>query len=255
MYQASFKKELNRLYTIRWIAQHTYGKEHISWKSKLELRDMVKGLDIKVPEIYSTHNSVEEIPEPQLDKFVIKPVKGAASRGVHPLIRKGKGYYHAIARKDTTWNKVIQRLKTETGYKPPFYIEQFIGSELPYNWEIYCFDGEVGLVRQRENLPKTVKRYKFWDTDFNDLGLIEPAKKDILNPELPLPYHPEELLKTASLISKNIPYIFCRVDLFDTPYGVYYGELTMHPGIGNNFIPEIDKQLGSLYLKAEARRT
>lgn len=257
MYSPSFKKELNRLYTVRWIAQQTYGKEHISWTSKMEVRKLVQDLDINLPKIYQQPAELDDLHLPETSGWVLKPVKGAANRGVYPITVKDGKLYNLFTNDYTTWGDIKKEVRKSTGFKPPFYIEQLVddNNRLPYNWELYCFDGEVGLVRQRENTDRVGKLYKFWDTAYNDLGLIEESKKDILKPELPPPYHPEELLKTASLISKNIPYIFCRVDLFDTPQGVYYGELTMHPGIGNNFTPEIDKQLGQLYLKAEARRT
>lgn len=254
MYQASFKKELNRLYTIRWIAQNELKQEHISWMSKLELRSMLGGLEIEInlPKIYQVEESLDNLSKPKLDKWVLKPDKGAASRGVYPISTKNGKLFDNFTKKFTTWGNIINEARRLQGFKPPFFIEEYIGDNIPYNWEFYCFRGEVGLVRQRENTDRVSKLYKFWDTQFNDLGLIEEAKRNILKPSLPMPHNPDELLRTAKVISKNIPFIFCRIDLYDTPERVYFGELTMHPGIGNQFIDEWDKKLGKMWLRAEA---
>lgn len=251
-YQASFKKELNRLYTIRWIAQNELGNEHISWKSKLDIRNTIKDLEVNLPEIYQTARTVDGLKEPTQDSWVLKPAKGAANRGVYPIIKKQGKWFNLFERKYMDWNQIKNACKRADGTKPPYIIEEFVGNEsLPYNWELYCFNGQIGLVRQRENTDRKGKLYKFWDIYFNDLGLIEESKKDILKAELPQPNHPKELLETAKLISENIPYAFCRIDLYDTDK-VYFGELTFHPGIGNNFNQEIDNKLGKMWLRAEA---
>lgn len=254
MYSPSFKKELNRLYTIRWIEQHKYGREHTSWKSKLELREMVNHLDIKLPMIYEVRNTVDELVDPSMDSWVLKPAKGAANRGVYPIIKKDKKLYNVFTGKVTTFEKIKQSLKKQSGFKPPFIIEEYLGTDtLPYNWELYCFKGKIGLIRQRQNIDNTIKHYKFYDIDFKNLGLIEQSKKDILDESMPLPHNPDELLRVARVISENIPFTFCRVDLYDTEHGVYFGELTHHPGVGNNFDKHIDEKLGRMWLEAEAR--
>lgn len=253
-YYPSFKKELNRLYCVRWLAQNECGREHISWGSKLKVRKELERLPINLPKIYQV-GELDDLTEPKLNEWVLKPDRGAANRGVFPVKREGKQLINKFSGNPTTWKKIIFEARKLNGFRPPFYIEEYLGSEqIPYNWELYCFDGDIGLIRQRQNIDQTIKLYKFWSADFEDLGLIEESKKDILKPDLPPPINQDELIETAKIISKNIPYVFCRIDLYDTPKGVYYGELTPHPGIGNNFNPEIDKKLGRMWLKAEARK-
>jgi hypothetical protein len=249
-YQASFKKELNRLYTIRWIAQNKYEQEHISWSSKLDLRKNIPGKYL--PEIYQTSETLDQLSEPKYDRWVLKPAKGAANRGVYPVIRQGNKWFNTFEKKLMTWQQIIKACKNSEGTKPPYIIEQFIGDKLPYNWEVYCFYGEIGLIRQRQNDDRKAKFYKFYDTDFYDLGLIEPSKKDILRPSMPLPNHAYPLLDAAKEISLLLKYPFVRLDFYDTDK-IYLGEVTMHPGIGNNFIEEWDKKLGKMWLDAEAR--
>lgn len=249
-YQASFKKELNRLYTIRWIEQNELGKEHVSWTSKLDLRKMVD--DTYLPKIYQQAEKIEDIVEPSQDKWVLKPAKGAANRGVYPIIKKNGKLFNCFEKKYMKFTQIKQACKNSDGTKAPYIVEQFIGSDLPYNWEMYCFRGEVGLVRQRENTDRKGKLFKFWDTDFNDIGLIEPSKKDILKPELPEPKRKQELIDAAKHISSKLPYPFVRLDFYEDDK-IYLGEITMHPGIGNQFIEEWDRKLGKMWLKAEAR--
>lgn len=252
----SFIREINRINTIRWIAQHNYGMEHESWRSKMVFKEMVEKTGVPMPEVYQFSETLDGLVEPTQDKWVLKPCRGAANRGVFPIIRKGGKWFNLFEKKHMSWLDIVKACKKSNLTKPPYLIEQFIGGgDIPYNWEVYGFYGEVGLIRQRENIDRKIKLYKFWDTDWQDMGLIDKTKKGILKPELPMPQNPELMLKVAKQISGGIPYSFARIDLFEHQKQVYFGELTTHPGLhSNEFKPEIDKKLGRMWLKAEARR-
>ena len=56
----------------------------------------------------------------------------------------------------------------------------------------------------------------------------------------------EEMKEVACALSKNL--LFCRVDLYIHDHQVYFGEVTLIPGGGNEpFLPqEYDEKIGSL---------
>lgn len=253
MYSPSFTKEINRLYTIRWIEQTKYGKEHTSWQSKLHFKELVSSLGVKVPETYQIAEKIDQLKEPKQDRWVLKPVKGSANRGVFPVTRIDNKWYSHFNNKFMSWQDIKNMCAETDNVKPPYIIEEFAGEELPDNWELYCFKGEIGLIRQRRQVKGRNfdgRTHKFWDTEWNDMGELD---KRVYDHDLPLPLHPKELIETAIKISLAIPYVFARIDLFDTESGIYFGEVTHHPGPGNHFEQELDTKLGRMWLEAEAR--
>jgi len=71
--------------------------------------------------------------------------------------------------------------------------------------------------------------------------MFEPAKNTPLRP-----LHYEEMQELARKLSYGIP--FCRIDLYDTPKQVYFGEITFYPASGLGiFTPnEYDYVLGGM---------
>lgn len=247
----SYAKEIERLYKIREI-QLKDGREHISWSSKLYWKNIVKDLGCPVAEVTQISETLKGLVEPDRS-FVLKPEKGSVNRGIFVCEKTDRGWKEYFSQKILSWDEIVSRASQAKDVRGVWFIEEFLG--VCDNWEFYCFGGRVGLIRQRKQ--KTGRNidgraYKFYRADWEPLGKIQPGLPYDLG--LSGPEHPWDLLRLAETISLALPFVFCRVDLYDTPDGVYYGEASMHPGPAKPFEPEIDRMLGQMWLEAEAGR-
>lgn len=248
----SYQRELERLYRIRDIGVSKYGRDHISWDSKLDWKTRIQELGVPVATTLQVQDELDHLTDPE-KSFVLKPERGAANRGVFPCRLTEDGYVCDFFGGVFSFEEILGKAKKATLVKGCWFIEQYLGKV--DNWEIYCFDGEVGLIKQRSQVygSGSEGRFrKFYLPDWTPLGkIVENANIDVT---LKPPINPEELLDVARKISENIEFTFARIDLYDGPDGVFFGEVTMHPGDPVVFTGEIDKMLGRLWLEAKARR-
>jgi hypothetical protein len=111
------------------------------------------------------------------------------------------------------------------------YMEDENSPELK-DYKFFCFDGEPMYFRIDYGRFLDGHHANYYDTK----GLLLPfAHEDfppILDKEMALPQHLNEMLEYAKALSKNIP--FLRVDFYETNNRVYFGELTFYPGSGRN---------------------
>ena len=95
--------------------------------------------------------------------------------------------------------------------------------DLP-DYKFFCFDGTVkGLfvATDRQNPNEEVK-FDFFDAEYNHLPFRQGHDHAKIMP--PRPMHFETMLKAAEKLSKGFPHV--RVDFYDTPEGVLFGEMT-----------------------------
>ncbi len=108
--------------------------------------------------------------------------------------------------------------------------EQYIEPDPTINdlidYKFFCFDGEVKalfIATERQNPNEEVK-FDFFDAEFNHLPLRQGHDNAKTMPQKPKNF---ELMKQlASKLSKGFPHI--RVDFYETPKGVLFGELTLY---------------------------
>jgi len=218
---ASFNQRWNRLQKER-----AGVKPHISWMSKLELRKYAERADVYVPQIYQVEEDIHELQNPGID-FVLKPAKGSNTNGVFPIVRQKDKFVSKFGATYNDWLSLIQEAKKSNRVYGPWFLEEYIHS--PYEWKCYCFDGEVAMVRQTTGVTPTSKKpNKFWDDSWMDIGLIESRRA--YDPSLPKPNNPDAIVHVAAEISRIIPWVFARIDLYEDDEKVVFSEITMHPG-------------------------
>ncbi|WP_298992206.1 ATP-grasp fold amidoligase family protein [uncultured Pseudokineococcus sp.] len=192
--------------------------------------------------------------------FVIKPVRGAASDGVHMLRREGRHLRSLKLDQQLTEQDVTENLRalSATGrISSDLLVEEMVvdprrAHEGPVDWKFSTFFGEVGLVEAKVSVAGGKPRWKLFDENWDDLGdgwVDHHVLADGLQP----PVHAAELMETARRISASVPRPFLRVDLYDSVDGPVFGEITPAPGGPRGFRRDIDHKLGRLWEEADAR--
>jgi hypothetical protein len=107
---------------------------------------------------------------------------------------------------------------------------------LPDDWKAHTFNGYIAMWQQIRRHTKN-PCMKFYNADFSEHireNSSEYVKncKFIINPGLrkPTAEQQTELTATAQRLSIAIKYPYCRVDLYITDGGIYFGELGAIPG-------------------------
>lgn len=133
------------------------------------------------------------------------------------------------------WGKEEAWLKTgEVQYRyalKKIIVEDFIEAErgaLPVDYKLYCFYGEPYLLFTCEERGEGREtKFIYFDLEWNHLLSIP---KDAEISSVTKPHHLKEMIEYSRVLSKPFPFV--RVDFFDTPEQLYFGELTFTPGGG-----------------------
>ena len=138
----------------------------------------------------------------------------------------------------------LSREKQYKNIKPLILCEELLEYEI-YDFKFFCFEGEPTFVQIDIDRFSNHKRM-FFDMQWRKLPFsirYEISDKTILAPD-----QLGEMISVATALSSDLE--FCRVDLYIHHNQVYFGEITLIPGGGNEpFNPqEYDKEIGK-YIK------
>ncbi len=241
---------------IQWMKLNLYGKDPIFTQcaDKYRVREYIKSCDCEelLNELIAVHESPSQIDWNALpNKFVIK-------------WNFGNGYNIICHDKKTLdIDKTIDQLESwgkenawltngEIQYKDipkRIIIEKFIetGTErVPDDYKIYCFHGKPLYMFVCVGREKGTPKFYFFDKEWK-LARINP---DSINAPadftLTKPPHLEEMFHYAAVLSQRFPFV--RVDFYDTPQKVYFGELTFTPsgGFDTHRLQETQQLFGDL---------
>jgi hypothetical protein len=95
----------------------------------------------------------------------------------------------------------------------------------PTDYKFLVFHGRVEMVCVI--LDRFVnKRGYFLDRDWK----IPQIKQSPRSEAVPKPPHFEEMIRASEILARGMDFV--RVDFYDTPKKIYFGELTTTPGAG-----------------------
>ena len=128
-------------------------------------------------------------------------------------------------------------------------VEEYIGSAdgtLPEDYKFYCFHGRADCVMLCVGRDEGWPKFYFFDRDFRLLRINRDSQAAPEGFTLPKPAGLDEAFAIADRLSK--PFDFVRVDLYLTPRGVRFGELTFTPAaaLDNKRLPETDLRFGRM---------
>lgn len=239
------------------------------YNDKLGGRRLAESRGIRVPELLQGPCSIEDL-HPLTDRpFVVKPVRGCSALGVFvltpwdgPAPTDERWWWESLRQRILRWGDVRRAAYQAKAERPwsaghpdavghPWIMEEDItgtGGMLPYDWKAYCVGGRVELVRQisRRGRKHAVKSWWPGAIAWVDAGVIDG--QSTVDPTMPPPLHPRELIDMAEMIAVRIPGPFVRVDMYDTASGPVFGEITPHPAGGRiQFTSEWDMRLGAAW--------
>ena len=197
---------------------------------------------------YGLYNSTEEIDWEALpDQFVLKCTHGCGFNLF--CLDKAVANRSEITTQLNKWLKMdFSRVLNERHYaKMPHRIvcERYLGSstgELPWDYKVYCFNGEARLVLVVKN-RELKATYGVFDTQWQRMPILIP--EDDSDEEMKRPARLAEMLKCAAILSK--PFSFVRVDFYEIEGKLILGEMTFTPsGCMENYTREGIQMLGDL---------
>lgn len=224
---------------------------------KAAVRGLVAGKlgEAILPRLYCLTADPEAIPFDDLPgRFVVKPTHGS---GWVEIVREKETLDRAalVARCKAWLGESYYRRTREWAYRdvpPRILVEEFIddGRETPNDYKLFVFGGVVRLIHVDTHRFGEHRR-DLYTADWREAGQhIDPSRK-IAGP-LQRPPHLAEMIAAAQTLGRGIDFV--RVDFYDTPDRLYFGELTMTPGCGlNAFLPrELDLRLGRYWTRRPA---
>lgn len=242
--------------------------------SKRVIRDFCDLVGVNTPNILQM-DILEKLDYQAIPEyFVLKPSFASTSIGVYLLRRIGDKFYDILANKEYTWNDlkvkccaVIERYFGQSNAAATFIIEELLidesGKTPPDDIRFYAFQGEIGLILKEDHMTSDRVESMYFDGEFlpftdlaNRYSIAEMAKNSEVIVDAIVPKNWKELLNIAKRISVAVPTAFARIDLYDTPKGIYLGEVTLTPGTfyyKNRKLMSMSEafRLGRLWMAAE----
>jgi hypothetical protein len=201
-----------------------------------------------LPELYYVTTDPATIPFDQLPgRFVVKPTHG--SGWVQIVMDKASLDRSALIENCRGWlRQNFYEVTREWAYKrikPRIIAEQFIddgSGGVPRDYKLFVFGGKAEMI-QVDAGRFTVHTRRLYGPRWEKLPVL--YSYDDIRGDVSRPVHLEEMIRAAETIGRELDFI--RVDFYDTPGRLYFGELTMTPECGTgSFRPkEFDRYLGS----------
>ncbi len=230
---------------------------------------------LRGPKTYGVYDRIEDLDLDALPEvFVLKPTELNGKRGVMLLRRLpgGQGFWDGMQNRHLTAEQVVDEQRTwarlyfEKRARPLHFIaeELIVGEngegQIPFDYKVYVFAGEPRFVVQSDR-NMTPTGVAFFDGAFRVMPESDPRVTCGPKVQRTAPVVPacaQEILATASTLSRALATPFIRVDCYATPKGAVVGEITVAPGGPYTrtiyaFSETFDRELGRAWAEAAAR--
>lgn len=232
---------------------HTADPTFARISDKYEVRDYVRELcgDELLVDLYHVTEDPTRIPFHDLpNEFVLKPTHG--SGWVKIVTDKQSEDFGELTNLCTEWlSQRFDPLKEEYWYEditPRILVEELLPSkvgEVPRDFKFFVFGGTVEYIQVDMDRFSGISR-RFYTPDWEPQDF---TRRYPLGPVIDEPTNLAKMISIAETLGQDFEFV--RVDLYDTPKGVKFGELTLAPGSGGSrFVPiEYDFILGTCWEK------
>lgn len=114
------------------------------------------------------------------------------------------------------------------------------------DFKFFCFDGKAHLVLVCTNHVDRHSGNYTYLPDFTLFPIYQSRKPEPADPHLEKPERFEKMIEVAERLSAGL--VHARVDLYDTPAGIKFGEMTLHSssGLSQPMTERGDRFLGEL---------
>lgn len=238
---------------LQWLKLYDRKQEYTKMVDKYLVRDYVKekiGEEYLIPLLGVWENpekiNFDELPmqfvlkcnhNSGLGMCICKDKNSLDINKVKAELKKGIDQNYYLTGREWPYKDVPRRIIAEK------YMVDESGYELK-DYKFYCFDGKVKLVMinsDRMSLEKTKANY--FDENYQPLDFVWGYENAEIPPQKPEKF--EEMKYLAEKLSENISHV--RIDFYQTPSGIYFGEITFFDGCGFDAIEPIewDYKIGS----------
>ncbi|NMR20530.1 hypothetical protein HIR71_09930 [Cellulomonas fimi] len=214
---------------------------------KKKLRQFAGFVGVRVPETFYVGPIADLLERDLPEEFALKPDFASTSIGVLLLKRASAGsFINLLDGQEISGEEVLSRCGaiSERYYgdaaRGHFIAEELLrdheGRTPPQDIRFYTFQGEIGMILKEEHLagPASAMYFDGEFLPFPDVtgryGVAKSAEHLEAIVPATTPENWRELLAVAKRVSTAVASSFCRVDLYDTPAGIYLGEITFFPG-------------------------
>ncbi|GAA4882774.1 ATP-grasp fold amidoligase family protein [Flaviramulus aquimarinus] len=238
-YKKRFGREINlknpKTYTekLQWLKLFYRNEKMPICTDKYEVHEYLTKLGYKhlLNDIIGVYENANDIDFDALpNRFVAKTTHGCASN----IICRDKSELDWDKWKEimNSWLKLnLYAFGREWNYKdipPRIIIEELIDHSPLIDYKFMCFNGEPKYL-QINNDFEGVHYVDFYDIEWNRVDFTY-NKYTKSNHVLPRPEQFEEMKALAKELSAPFPYV--RVDFYNPPNKIIFGELTYFPGSG-----------------------
>ncbi len=236
---------------IQWLKLHDKNPIYTQLCDKLAVRDFValRAGEQYLTQLYGIWNSADEIEEERLpDRFVLKCSHDSGSAILCPdksrfdwqaakrMLKRRLKKDYAVAGREWPYHDVPRRILAEA------YLGADDGTP-PMDYKFFCFDGKVAIVLVYIHHPdRDGSSYTFLP-DFTPVLIYDNLGEEKEDQPIERPEHYDEMIALAEKLSAGLVHV--RVDLYDTPDGAKFGELTLHSSSGLSITMRVD---GDRYL-------
>lgn len=210
-------------------------KRFAPFADKIEVRNYVesKGFKEILPRCYGVWSDANDIDFDKLpSQFALKTNHGC---GNHIICRDKSSIdlREVVSSINSTLSQVFSIREPHYQYIfPKAFAEELIddgNGGAPTDYKFMCVNGDIKCVlvcSERYNVGDQPKLSTF-SLDWESLDWIQKHKDNKIASK---PQHLEEMIEIAKVLAKDFEFV--RVDLYDCPQGVYFGELTFTPASG-----------------------
>ncbi|MEE0041327.1 ATP-grasp fold amidoligase family protein [Catenibacterium sp.] len=238
---------------LQWLKLYNRKPEYTKMVDKYLVRDYVKekiGEEYLIP-LLGVWDDPEKIDFDELPmQFVLKCnhnsglgmciCKDKNSLDINKVkeeLKKGINQNYYLTSREWPYKDVPRRIIAEK------YMVDESGYELK-DYKFYCFDGKVKLVMINSDRMSSEKtKANYFDENYQPLDFVWGYENAEIPPQKPEKF--EEMKYLAEKLSEGITHV--RIDFYQTPSGIYFGEITFFDGSGFDAIEPIewDYKIGS----------
>ncbi len=256
--RSAWRRPLHRFLDTHGLRSHDWpmtrwrccGQWQRSLNNKWNSREFAVMLGVPVPRLYWYGRNLLRFPIGNLpSRFVVRRAWGAASAQTQ-IIVDGRELLDGLPCSPRQLRAMLLRKYGPVSIHP-LLVEEFLGAESGHmlrgiEYGFYCFGSHIGVITHAEREGRT-SLYCAYDVEWNSYAMAISAERRRAVP-ISRPARLDEMITVASRLGEAYG-TFVRVDLYNTPQGIYFGEFSSTPYGGRGITRWADEHLGILWSK------
>ncbi len=239
---ANFKNPQTFNEKVNWRKLYQHDPRIVVFADKLAVKDEITRLIGErhvIPTLWSGDRA-EDIPFKTLEPpYVIKTNHGCGDsifvrtdddidkQAICRKINASNSKKYGVQRREWAYQHIPRKILVERMIQMP-------DGDLPSDYKFFVYDGTVHFV-QMDSARGGEHETTFFDKEWSKLPFTKAHPQ--ITENVPRPQHYDQMIELAEKIGTQFDFV--RVDLYDLPEGVFFGEATFYPAGGfGRFYPD-----------------